>query len=192
MNLFDEPEIKQGRKGMGSHQSASMLKDAWLTPPEIIRALGGPQSFHTDPCSPINRPWDTAQLHYTIVDDGLRQPWFGRVWLNPPYGGKETVGPWMRAMVAQGRGTALIFARTETEVFFQTVWRAATAVLFLEGRLHFYHGQRTYVPREERWFEIGERASANAGAPSVLIAYGEEDAAILRDCGIAGQYIKLR
>jgi hypothetical protein len=38
-------------------------KDEWLTPPEIIKSLG---EFDLDPCSPINRPWDTAKNHYTI------------------------------------------------------------------------------------------------------------------------------
>lgn len=27
-----------------------------------------------------------ATTYYTINDDGLDQPWSGRVWLNPPYG----------------------------------------------------------------------------------------------------------
>lgn len=50
-------------------------KDEWLTPPEITRALG---SFDLDPCSPINRPWPTAEKHLTILDDGLSREWFGR------------------------------------------------------------------------------------------------------------------
>lgn len=40
---------------IGSHHSHKMGKDEWLTPPQIIKALGG---FDLDPCSPINRPWD--------------------------------------------------------------------------------------------------------------------------------------
>lgn len=27
-----------------------------------------------------------ATRYYTITDNGLLQPWFGRIWLNPPYG----------------------------------------------------------------------------------------------------------
>lgn len=178
MNMFDEPEIRQGRRGMGSHQSAAMLKDEWLTPPEIIKALGGPESFDFDPCAPINRPWEMARRHYTISDNGLTKPWHGRGWFNPPYGGPPIVGPWMRRIAAHGEGTALIFARTETALFFETVWKRATALLFLEGRLYFHHVD-------------GTRAAANAGAPSVLVAYGDNDARILRDCGIAGQFISL-
>lgn len=37
----------------------------------------------------------------------------------------------------------------------------------------------------------GTRAAANAGAPSVLIAYGEDDADKLQRCGIAGQFLRL-
>ena len=36
--------------------------DEWLTPPNILLALG---AFDLDPCAPIVRPWDTAALHYT-------------------------------------------------------------------------------------------------------------------------------
>ena len=54
--------------GLSSHQSARMKKDEWLTPPEILRALG---PFDLDPCAPADRPWPTAALHYTVRDNGL-------------------------------------------------------------------------------------------------------------------------
>jgi len=159
---------------MGGHQSAAMLKDEWLTPPELLRKLG---PFDLDPCSPVARPWDTATRHYTIADDGLSQPWAGRVWCNPPYG--LEAARWLARMAEHGRGVALIFARTETAMFFEYVWSRASAVLFLRGRLHFHHVD-------------GTRAAANAGAPSCLVAYGDNDRAILSDCGIAGHYVSLR
>jgi hypothetical protein len=158
--------------GMGSHQSANMKEETWLTPPEILEALG---TFDLDPCSPIQRPWDTAKNHYTIMDDGLKQDWFGRVCCNPPYGRKT--GPWLARLADHGSGIALIFARTETAMFVDEVWSKATAMLFIYGRLHFHHID-------------GTRAKANSGAPSVLIAYSEEDAEILYSCGIEGKYIK--
>ncbi len=159
--------------GMGNHQSAKRLKDEWLTPPGILEALG---KFDLDPCAPIDRPWETAKNHYTILDDGLNQGWQGRVWCNPPYG--READKWLARLADHGNGIALIFARTETRMFFSQVWPKAQAVLFIEGRLHFHHVD-------------GSRAAANAGAPSVLIAYGDANAATLKNCGIAGQFIAL-
>jgi hypothetical protein len=93
---------------MGGHQSARMIKDEWLTPPEIIHSLG---EFDLDPCSPIDRPWDTAKNHYNILDDGLSKEWNGRVWLNPPYG--KEASKWLEKLSIHNNGIALIFARTE-------------------------------------------------------------------------------
>lgn len=161
--------------GMAGHESPVMLKDEWLTPPSILDALG---QFDLDPCAPINRPWPTAAQHYTIADDGLVKPWFGRVWCNPPYGQPAVVGPWLNRMVLHNQGTLLIFARVETDLFFKMVWERASAVLFLRGRLSFHHVD-------------GTKAPANAGAPSVLVAYGPVDADILEGCSIDGQFLRL-
>jgi len=159
--------------GMGSHQSAKMLNDEWLTPQFIIDQLG---PFDLDPCAPIVRPWDTAKKHYTVEDNGLLQEWEGLVWCNPPYGVQTTT--WLSRMAMHNNGIALVFARTETSMFFRNVWPLAESILFIEGRLYFH-----YVD--------GTQAKANAGAPSVLIAYGEEaDARLLRSA-IRGKYIKL-
>lgn len=183
LNLFnakdsssrDKREITQQavRPGIGTHQSAKMGNDEWLTPPEIVKALG---QFNLDPCSPIKRPWATAVEHYTVKDDGLNREWFGRVWCNPPYG-QEAV-KWLRKLADHGNGIALVFARTETKMFFQEVWPRATGILFIEGRLTFHRID-------------GGKAKANSGAPSVLIAYGKINADILRGSGIRGKYIGL-
>ena len=163
--------------GMGTHQSAHMDSDTWLTPPHVLQALG---AFDLDPCAaPEPRPWATATEHWTHEAGALRRSWHGRVWLNPPYGGPSVVGPWLRRMAEHRHGTTLIFARTETDLFHEQVWQQASAVLFLRGRLYFHRPD-------------GRRAGANAGAPSCLIAYGQSDAAILRTCGIAGHLVELR
>lgn len=147
-------------------------KEEWLTPPFITQALG---PFDLDPCSPVNRPWPTARKHFTINDDGLRQAWEGFVFCNPPYGPK--LGVWLAKMARHGNGIALCFARTETAAFQQFVWPYARAVLFIKGRLSFYH--------------VSGQEGGTAGAPSVLIAYGEHAANILRgQSKIAGHLIE--
>ncbi|WP_019025426.1 MULTISPECIES: DNA N-6-adenine-methyltransferase [unclassified Thioalkalivibrio] len=159
--------------GMGSHQSTVAQKDEWLTPPKILHALG---PFDLDPCAPVNRPWPTANEHLTVLDNGLTQPWRGRVWLNPPYG--DQTGHWLERLVRHGDGVALIFARTETAMFFEHVWARADALLFLRSRLHFHHVS-------------GERSEHNSGAPSVLIAYGEINVRSLKTCGLKGHLVPL-
>lgn len=162
--------------GIGGHESPVMKNDEWLTPPELFHDLG---PFDLDPCAPIKRPWDTAAKHYTREDNGLWKPWSGRVWLNPPYG--RDTATWVRRLAQHGNGIALIFARTETAIWFPWVWDYADALLFLRGRLHFH-----YVD--------GRRAEGNAGAPSVLVAYGAINAKALRDANILGnlgKYLEL-
>lgn len=147
-------------------------KDEWLTPPELLSKLG---KFDLDVCAPKVRPFETARNYYTIDDDGLTSNWYGRVWCNPPYG-TETA-KWLRICKHHNNAIALIFARTETKMFFDCVWNSATAVLFIKGRLKFYHVDGTQ--------------GDSAGAPSVLVAYGKENADVLEHCGIAGKFIRL-
>jgi hypothetical protein len=157
---------------MGIH-NRPMKTDEWLTPPEIIKALG---PFDLDPCAPIDRPWDTASHHFTIIENGLWQPWLGRCWVNPPYG-KET-SKWLGKLAEHGNGIALIFARTDTKLFFNYVWEKADSLLFIEGRIHFYHID-------------GKKALKNSGGPSVLAAYGRNNTAALLLSNIKGKFIKL-
>ncbi|NEI71029.1 adenine methyltransferase [Rhizobium lusitanum] len=163
---------------MGSHQSARSKSDIWLTPPAIIEAVGGPTSFDLDPCSLLNRPWPTAKEHYTPEDNGLFLPWFGRVWLNPPYS-NPLVANFMARMAEHDHGIALVFARTETEVFHRFVWSAASGILFIRGRLNFHHID-------------GRPARKDGGAPSVLISYGSQDRDMLSVAPIEGTFVALR
>ncbi len=161
-------------RAIGSHQSAKAGKDEWLTPPEILNALG---PFHLDPCAPITRPWPTAIHHLTILDDGLLQPWQGRVWCNPPYG--QETGKWLARCAEHRNATALVFARTETTAWKEHVWPKAHAILFLHGRLHFHHVD-------------GSRAPMNAGGPHALISYDPFNTLILEKSRIPGHLVKLQ
>lgn len=144
----------------------------WLTPPEILSALG---DFDLDPCASQFQPWSTAKSQLTILDDGLSKEWFGRVWCNPPYG--PHAEKFLKRMAFHGNGIALIFARTETRAFQTYCWRKASGMLFLAGRIKFR------LP--------GGGVAGSSGAPSVLIAYGHENAQILKDSGIDGYFVAL-
>ena len=152
---------------------SSEAKDEWLTPPHIVKALG---EFDLDPCSPIDRPWPTAKNHFTIKDDGLMKNWTGRVWMNPPYG--DGIGDWMTRLANHGDGIALVFARTETAWFFESVWHRAHAVFFFKGRIAFYH--------------VNGVQGDSAGAPSCLVAYGKDNALRLKWSGLEGLTVDLK
>ena len=175
-DLFDLA-VPPKRKGMGGHHSPVSETEVWLTPPHILKALG---TIDLDPCACMDpRPWPTANEHFTKADNGMLKSWRGRVFLNPPYGGPSIVSPWLERMAEHRRGTALIFARTETEAFHQYVWSIAHSILFLKGRLFFHRPD-------------GAKAEHNAGAPSCLIAYGAADTDVLAECGLPGQLVSLR
>ena len=162
-------------RAMGSHQSARAQTTTWLTPPELIDALG---PFDLDPCAaPSPRPWPTAARHIELPEDGLAAEWQGHVWLNPPY--SFAAWRWLDKLAAHGDGIALVFARTETAGFVEQVWGKADGVLFLHGRLHFHHAD-------------GTRAAANAGAPSCLVAYGHRAAEKLMTTPLQGTYVPLK
>lgn len=159
---------------MGGHQATVGRTEIWLTPPWLLGQLG---AFDLDPCAaPSPRPWPTAARHIELPLDGLDLPWCGRVWLNPPYG--AATGLWLQRMAEHGQGTALIFARTETDAWHRWVWPRASAILFLKGRIGFH-------------LPDGQPGPDNCGAPSALVAYGVEDATILAGCGIPGAFVPL-
>lgn len=144
----------------------------WLTPPEILAALG---PFDMDPCASQYQPWRTAATQFTIDDDGLARDWSGRVWCNPPYG--PHAEKFLRRMAEHGNGIAFIFARTETRAFQEWCWKRADGMLFMAGRVKFR------LP--------GGGTAGTAGAPSVLIAYGRKNLDTLKSSGIAGYTVEL-
>lgn len=146
--------------------------DEWYTPREIVGALG---VFDLDPCAP-SRQFYTAKECYTKAEDGLKQPWFGRVWCNPPYSRKLIV-PFIRKMAEHNNGIALIFNRMDIALWHDEIFPTATAMLIMRGRLRFYRPD-------------GTRGDA-AGCGSVLVAWGAHNAAALLHSGIAGKYLKL-
>lgn len=163
-----------GRRGIGGHAlSNEGRSDDWLTPPDLLARLG---PFDLDPCASATQPWPTARRMIAPPAHGLMEPWSGRVFMNPPYGaGAED---WLRRLALHGIGTALVFARTETAMFFESVWPHASALLFLRGRLYFHRPD-------------GSRADGNAGGPSVLIAYGPDDAEGLAGASDLGALVRI-
>ena len=85
-----------------------------------------------------------ADRFFSIEEDGLSQKWWGRVWLNPPYGktGSTSVaGLWTKKLVESykagdvSEAVLLVFARIGSKWFHQLF---EFAICFPDERIRFY------------------------------------------------------
>ena len=147
-----------------THDSANNQTIDWYTPKSIFDSLG--VVFDLDPCAPKGGvSWIPAKKFYSLEDDGLTQPWSGNVWLNPPYG-RQTID-WLERMDAHRQGIALVFARTDCK-WFHDYCAKATAINFIKGRIKFVDG-------------LGVTGNSGAGAGSMLIAWGDQNATAIKN-----------
>ncbi|WP_346839784.1 DNA N-6-adenine-methyltransferase [Microbulbifer sp. SAOS-129_SWC] len=148
----------------------------WYTPAWIFEELG--IDFDLDPSSPHDAETAVpAEVKYTVFDDGLSKPWFGRVWLNPPYG--RDTPQWIRRMVDHGCGIALVFSRTDA-AWFQEAMTACAAILFMKGRVQFTPGRENQHKR------------SRCGAGTAMLAFGQGCADALQKMSSRGTYIDRR
>lgn len=119
-------------------QPAWWSTDEWSTPPEFVTALETRYgAFDLDPCC---RPETAKGVYYfTREQDGLAQPWWGLVWVNPPYSDPKA---WIRKAIAevqrdpQTRVIMLLPAATDTGWFHDLVL-AHGDIELLRGRIKF-------------------------------------------------------
>lgn len=154
-------------------EKSATSTDEWYTPIEIIQALG---SFDLDPCAPVVPLWPTASVMYNKNDDGLTKNWQGRVWLNPPYS-RPLIEQFIAKMAKHGNGIALLFNRCDSKMFQDVIFEKAAAIKFLRNRIRFFKPD-------------GNRGDS-PGCGSILIAFGEENAEVLRTCSIQGKYLRI-
>ena len=109
--------------------------DEWLTPPEIFKALN--IVFDLDPCHPPHETFVPTKQYFTKSDDGLKKKWFGNVWLNPPFGGRNGYFPWIDIFMEHEHGLGLFTALTGSEGFHKYIPQM-DAILFPKGKTRFY------------------------------------------------------
>ena len=154
-------------------EKSTISSDEWYTPKSIIDSLG---KFDLDPCAPVNPLWETAIVMFNKNDDGLTKEWRGRVWLNPPYS-RPLIEQFVKKMSDHGNGIALLYNRCDSKMFQDVIFKKATAMLFMRHRIRFYKPDGT----------IG----GSPGCGSLLIAFGQNNADILKNCDIEGKFIYL-
>jgi hypothetical protein len=143
--------------------------DEWYTPQHIFDALG--ERFDLDVAAPIEGGPHVPADDW-ISSDSLSKPWRGFVWMNPPFGGRNALLPWVQRLLDHsGGGLGLVPDRTSAPWFAPIALRS-DAILFTAGKIKFHRpdgslgkspGNGTAI------FAVGNRAVAalHRAAPSL-------------------------
>lgn len=107
----------------------SSKTDDWSTPVDFVAKYG---AFDLDPCADVTNT--QAPIFFTKKENGLTKKWFGRVWMNPPYG--REIGKWVKkAYESECEVVCLLPARTDTRWFHDYCLKGE--ITFIKGRLKF-------------------------------------------------------
>jgi len=117
---------------MSSWESAGK-SDEWMTPKYIFDALGC--RFDLDVAAPSGGPVHVPADAW-ISEDSLALDWSGFVWMNPPYGGRNALMPWVEKLIQHGNGIGLVPDRTSAP-WFLPIFQSADAVLFCKNKVKF-------------------------------------------------------
>lgn len=177
---------------MALHEQSVGASDEWYTPAHVFKAMG--VRFDLDVASPGHNvaPWIPA--NDTFTSDALEREWSGFVWMNPPFGGRNGVVPWLDKFFAHGNGVALVPDRTSASWWQEYAPRSAT-FLFVGSKLKFLtpdpelgsrrgkEGKRTPVPSPD-W--PGLYIGTQPAQGTTLMAAGPNGVAALTNAQRAG------
>lgn len=125
---------------------------------DVVECLG---DIDLDPCSNSHEsPNVPAKYHFTSEDDGLTKTWFGKIFMNPPYG--DEIKNWANKLDEEitahhlEEAIALVAARTDTE-WWKTLTKQCCGLCLINGRLKF----------------VKDTNKSNATFPSAILYFGE-------------------
>lgn len=150
--------------------------DEWYTPRYIFDAIG--ERFDLDVSAPVLGPRHTpTQNWYHPLRNALRQPWFGFIWMNPPFGHQRQKREWLSHFFYHGDGIALVPDRTSAP-WFQEYAPRADAICWVAPKIKF---ERPDGSRGE-----------SPGTGTALLAAGNRAAHALAQSGlgmVTGRYV---
>ena len=130
----------------------------WGTPPAFLEYLVDFFSWSPDLDAAASPENAKAPFFFTKEDDALTQDWFGRVWLNPPFG--RVIGDFIDKCIMEIKNPkvdsifALVPARTDT-AWAHRAFGSASHIYLIKGRFNFRFDEA--IP------------GANAPFPSMLL-----------------------
>lgn len=118
----------------------SKNSDEVYTSPFVFETLG--LRYDLDVAAPIGgAPWVPADRFYTIEDDGLAQPWEGRIWMNPPYSKPR---PWIEKFIEHAHGIVLVHYSKSN--WMGDLWNSGAGIVAMgstvQGQLFHKDGKR--------------------------------------------------
>ena len=125
-----------------------ITSDDWETPPELFEPLNKLYKFTLDPCCTSKTAKCT--LYYIPKEDGIKQTWTGRIFVNPPFSNiplwLEKISKEMFKMDHPEVIVALLPAWTDRDWFHDLIYGKAR-ITFLRGRVKFLlNGKRRKSP----------------------------------------------
>ena len=100
----------------------------------------------------------------------------GDVYKRQPYS-RPLIECFVKRMAEHGNGIALLFNRCDSKMFQDVIFEKATAMKFLRNRIRFFRPDGT--------------RGDSPGCGSILIAFGEDNAEVIKTCDIAGKYVRI-
>lgn len=135
----------------------SSKDQTWETPLDLFKNINEIYGFKLDVCALPETA--KCEKYFTPEIDGLSQKWGGYCWMNPPYGREQI--KWITKAYEESKNNyatvvCLIPARPDTKVWQDIIFKHASAICFIKGRLKFGNSKDS------------------APFPSALVVFGDE------------------
>lgn len=150
--MSGEMTIHAAKETLRPHVANNSGDNEWYTPKpyvEAARAVMG--KIDLDPASSeeANKVVEASEI-FTEKENGLKQDWAGKCWLNPPYA-SDLVGKFMEKLassVEAGSVTeALVLVNNATETkWFARLAGVSSFLCFPTGRVKFWHPRKESMP----------------------------------------------
>jgi phage N-6-adenine-methyltransferase len=123
------------------------LTPEYSTPEWLYQRLHNEFHFTLDPCATIENY--KCKRYFTKTDDGLKQKWSGRVFMNPPYG--REIYFWIKKAYESVVNNdcqlvvCLIPSRTDTKWWHEYCMKSKD-IRFIKGRVRFRNNKPAPFP----------------------------------------------